>query len=52
MEKKIIALRYDAPGWLRCSARFHGIKDSALNPRDCGEARVAAEGSATEKEKE
>lgn len=32
-------------GWLRRrSTRFHGIKDSALNPRDCREARGCTEG--------
>lgn len=39
-KKKVIASRCDALGWLRRFARFHGIKDSALNPRDCMEARV------------
>lgn len=30
-----VAMRCDALGWLRRFARFHGIKDSVLNPRDC-----------------
>lgn len=53
-EKKRKSLRCDAPGWLRRSTRFHGIKDSALNPRDCREARgcIEAEEGEGKKDKE
>lgn len=39
-ESRCDAMRCDAPEWLRRFARFHDIKDSALNPRDYRGARL------------